>query len=174
VAQYVITGFDIGTQNTGYGVLIGDTKTKNACIHDFGMIRTNKRTGDIRKRIDLIGDQIEQVLKSVKATHIAIEDYTSQGNRAKQSGKTSQDMSFLVEHIRMLGRMIGYEVDIYPNAYWKKKTLGIGGATKNQVIHYVSWKLPEAKELLKKQPDHVWDSVGIAYCKWLELLALAK
>lgn len=170
MAQCVITGFDIGTQNTGYGVLIGDTKTKKVRIHSFGMIRTGKKDGDVRRRIDLIGGQVEQVLKSLNATHIAVEDFTSQGNRAKRSGKTSQDMSFLVEHIRMLGRMLGYEVDIYPNAYWKKRTLGISGASKQQVIHYVSWKLPEAKEMLKKQPDHVWDGVGIAYCKWLELV----
>lgn len=170
MAKVVIVGFDPGTKNTGYGALLCDTKTKQAVINGFGMIRTSKKDGDVRDRVDSIGEQVDHVMKTLQGGHIAIEDYTSQGKRAKTSGKTSQDMSFLIEHFRMLGRMKGYEVTIYPNAYWKKKTLGIGGANKQQVIHYVTWKLPEAKNMLQKQPDHVWDSVGIAYCKWLELI----
>lgn len=97
---------------------------------------------------------------------MAMEDFIEQG---KYVGKTYKEMAFLIEHIRMVCRQKGYEITIYENGEWKNRTLKAARANKAQVIHYVSNKLPNTRELLKKCPDHVWDSVGIGLCKFLEL-----
>jgi Holliday junction resolvasome RuvABC endonuclease subunit len=169
-----ILAFDPGTANMGYSTLQGNTKQNIAALDGahFGVLKTSKWNGtaevEIRERIDRLGAMIKQRIIDIEPTHIAIEDFVEQG---KLVGKTYKEMAYLTEHIRLLTRELGVPATIYPNGVWKKKTLGIMRANKAQVQHYVAHKLPEAVELLKKQPDHVWDSAGIGYCKWLDILA---
>lgn len=169
MSNVLIMGIDPGTENTGYGLILGDIRTKNVYVHDYGMIK--KTTGEIRERIDAIGTQLVALLEKHHPHYIIIEDFSSQGKRAKNTGKVSQDMSFLVEHLRMIGKMNGYPMEIIANDAWKKKTLGARSANKKQVQHYIQWKIPETVEKLKRQPSHVWDAIGIAYSKWTEIIS---
>lgn len=168
-----ILAFDPGTANMGYSTLNGDTKSNVVALGGayFGVLKTSKwKEGSevpIRERLDNLGLGARQLIHTVEPTHIVIEDFVEQGRRV---GKTYKEMAFLIEHMRLLGRDFGIEVDIYANGYWKKQTMNAPHASKVQVQHFVAHRLPEAKQILKGQPDHVWDSVGIGYCKWLELV----
>jgi Holliday junction resolvasome RuvABC endonuclease subunit len=167
-----ILAFDPGTANMGYSELVGDTLTKKIVLTSvFGTLHTKKWDGDIelkiRDRIDDLGRQIRQGIEIAKPTHVAMEDFVEQG---KLVGKTYKEMAYLTEHMRILTRELGVPATIYPNGDWKKKTMNARRATKQQVQHYVSHKLPETIILLAKEADHVWDSVGIGYCLWLDIL----
>lgn len=153
-----ILGIDPGTANTGYAVL--ECGTDPPTLIAYGMIRTTPKDGTVRERIDFIGQEIEKVIAEYQPDIFAIEDFTEQGTHA---GKQYKEMAWLTEHFRMLGRQLGFEVLIFKNAEWKKKTLGIGRATKKQVMHFVNRNIRGA-QLLKGKPDHVWDSAGVAYC----------
>lgn len=172
MAIITILSFDPGTANLGYSLLRGDTDASTIQITDtLGVLNTSKYENGvelhIRERIDHLGLNITHLVEKVKPSCISMEDFVEQGRFV---GKTYRDMAYLTEHLRMLTRDLGTPATIYPNGYWKKQTLGIMRASKKQVQHYISHKLPEAATLLAKQPDHVWDSVGIGYCMWLELL----
>lgn len=169
-----ILAFDPGTANTGYATLTGNTSTSEVHLAPyFGVQKTAKRDTNgneisIRERIDCLGVGMRTLITALTPTHIAMEDFVEQG---KFVGKTYKEMAYLTEHMRLVGREMGLEVTIYANGYWKKQTMKSSGTTKEQVQHFVSHKLPEAKALFIKQPNHVWDSAGIGYCKWLEILS---
>jgi Holliday junction resolvasome RuvABC endonuclease subunit len=161
-----ILAFDPGTENCGYASILYEGKTVGMTRH-FGVIRTSKADGDVRQRIDIIGGNMRQLISVIKPEHVVIEDFTEQG---KAVGKTYKEMAWLTEHLRMVGRSMGYEVTVYENGEWKKLALGVMRANKEQVKHYVKHTLPEAEELLKRQPTHVWDSVGIGLAKYQTLI----
>jgi len=171
MAIITLLAFDPGTANMGYSVLVGNTATSEIHItNTIGVLNTSKRKDgvevQVRDRIDHLGLSIQQIVEKVNPTDIVMEDFVEQG---KFVGKTYKEMAFLTEHMRLLTRQLGLPATIYANGYWKKQTLGIMRASKLQVQHYIKHKLPEAATVLHKQPDHVWDSVGIGYCKWLEI-----
>lgn len=166
-----ILGIDPGTESTGWSVLNGWDEFKDIQdirIEQFGVMKTKKADGDLRKRVDMLGEQLTEIIKAECITHVAFEDFVQQGVRA---GMVLYDMATLLEHFRMVSRSHSIEPRIYPNAEWKQRTLGSRQPNKKQVQHYVTNKLPEAARLLQGQPDHVWDSVGIGYCLWKELIA---
>jgi len=158
-----ILSFDMGTANTACSMIVGNLKYNTKGLSGFRMIKTDKSFGSVRDRIDYIGEEARKVIQQADPTHIAIEDFTEQG---KFVGKTYKEMAWLTEHFRILGRELGYEVAIYENGYWKKVTMGAMRVNKQQVQHYVCTQLPEASTMLARQPDHVWDSVGIGLCCW--------
>lgn len=168
-----ILGIDPGTANCGYATIEGDLNTGTAVLlpsRCYGVVNTSISEGNVRERIDRIGEDVKLIVRQhSKPTHIAIEDFTEQGKRV---GKTYKEMAWITEHLRMIGRELGYDVDIYENGYWKKHTLGIMRASKDQVQHYLGHKVEGAERLrsLPKSYNHIWDSVGIAYCKFLLLL----
>lgn len=156
-----IIGLDPGTANTGYSFLIGNTDTRKIMLDGYGLLKTDKTDGEVRDRIDMLGDGLRKLVVQSKPTHIALEDFTEQG---KLVGKTYKEMSWLTEHFRMVGRELGVETAVYENEYWKRTLLKAGRANKEQVQHYVSHRLPESRVLLARQPNHVWDSVAIGLC----------
>lgn len=164
-----ILGLDPGTANTGYSHLIGNVESREINIHSFGLLKTTKVNGgakEVRERVDTLGAGLRKLIAEYRPTHLAIEDFTEQG---KLVGKTYKEMSWLVEHFRMVGRELGLSVAVYENAEWKRTLLKAGHANKAQVQHYVTHRLSEARELLHKQPDHVWDSVAIGLCTFASL-----
>lgn len=161
-----ILAFDPGTANCGFGCLEGD-ETDVRATRVFGVIRTKKADGDVRKRIDIIGERAKSLISDVNPTHIVIEDYTEQGIR---SGKNYKELAWLTEHLRLVARGMGYEPTIYENRAWKKIALGVGHTNKQQVKHYVRHAIPNIELLLNRAPDHVWDAFGMALAKRKELL----
>lgn len=171
-----ILAFDPGTANMGYSVLVGDTSTKTIVLSEvFGTLHTKKREGEadipIRDRIDKLGINVRGLIYKVNPSHVAMEDFVEQG---KLVGKTYKEMAYLTEHMRILTTELGVPAHIYANGEWKKLTMNAMRANKKQVQHYVAHKLPETARMLVKQPDHVWDSIGIGYCLWLEILKNLK
>ena len=166
-----ILAFDPGTANLGYALLSCDLRTSEVRIGEYyGVFRTSKMNNGtevpIRERIDTLGAQVRLLIRSINPSFVAMEDFVEQG---KFVGKTYKEMSYLTEHLRLVCRDMGYEVTIYPNGIWKKKTLNATNASKLQVQHYIRCKVLGV-ECLQRQPDHVWDSVGIGYCRWLDYL----
>lgn len=162
-----ILAVDPGTANLGYVVLRGNLATKAVFIACFGVLKTQKVDGSIRERLDLLGGQVKDIIAKEKPAYFVMEDFIEQGKRV---GKTYKEMAFLTEHLRLVGSMCSVPTTIYTNARWKKLTLKSSGVNKLQVQHYVSHKLIGSAALLGKAPSHVWDSVAIGYCKWLELI----
>ena len=167
-----VLGFDPGTAHTGYSLITGTIskthKEKPQLSGSWGVLRTSIDDADVRGRIDILGKEMSALIEDLKPTHIAIEDFTEQG---KIVGKTYKEMSWLTEHMRMVGRAHGYEVAIYENGYWKKQTIGIIHATKVQVQHYVLHHVMGAEVLTKlpKSKNHIWDSVGVGNCMYQSL-----
>ncbi len=162
-----ILSLDPGTQNTGYILLEGDLLSKEIAVEAFGVLKTKVTDGDIRKRIDTLGNGVRKLISTFEPDYLVFEDFVEQG---KMVGKTYKEMAFLIEHYRLIGRETGIPTEIYSNAYWKKHTLGVSGTNKAQVEHYVSRKIPETKRLLNKAPSHVWDATAIGYCLWLSIV----
>lgn len=162
-----ILAFDTGTANTAGALLVGNLKHGTVDFGGFRMITTKKEFGSVRERIDFIGNEVRELIRQSEPTHMAFEDFTEQG---KFVGKTYKEMAWITEHFRLIGREMGLPTSIYENGAWKKRTLKAMRASKEQVQHYLTHKLPGIGSKLAKQPNHVWDAVGIGYCQWLDLL----
>ena len=170
-----ILSFDPGTANLGYAAIVGNAQTSEVRVGNyFGVFKTNKWLDGsevaVRERIDALGTDVSTLIKDVKPTFIAMEDFVEQGKRV---GKTYKEMSYLTEHLRLVCRSLGYEVVIYANGIWKRKTLKATNASKIQVQHYIKHTVQDTEKILKS-PDHVWDSVGIGYCRWLDYLSKVR
>lgn len=160
-----ILAFDPGTADTGWALLNGELDDAIALTTHFGVLKTTQQDGDVRSRIDRIGEQMRSLIRVHSPTHIVIEDFTEQGKRV---GKTYKEMSWLIEHMRLIGREEGFEVTIYENAQWKKLAVGASRLSKDQVKHFVGHLVQNTK-VLQGKPTHVWDSVGIGYAKYIDL-----
>lgn len=168
IQQVRILGFDPGTANLGWARLDGHLGTGHIqATEHFGVAKTSLSDGDYRQRIDLLGEWFMETIECHKPTHIVIEDFTEQG---VVTGTVYKEMATLIEHMRMVCRMLGHEATIYENAEWKKIATGSKGLNKDQVKHFVAHKIPQAKELYKgRTVTHVWDSAGIGYAKFKQL-----
>jgi Holliday junction resolvasome RuvABC endonuclease subunit len=163
MAKVRILGFDPGTANMGWARLDGDTSEIRA-TENFGVQKTSLSDGDFRKRIDILGDWMEGLIKFHNPSHLGIEDFTEQGVNA---GKVYKEMATLIEHMRLVARGLGHEDVILTNSEWKMILTGSKGLNKDQVKHFVAHNVPNAKELYTgKTATHVWDACGIAYAKY--------
>lgn len=154
-----LLAFDPGLANTGYGSLSTDTEGRPTMGRAFGVLHTKPEDGTDRERIDLLNVKIKRLLIDFKPDAVGLEDWSYMGNR----GKNESSMPALIENIRQLCLGLGIPVYIYENPEWKKITLGIRGANKKQVKHYVTKNVPGALDALNRKPDHIWDSVGICF-----------
>lgn len=162
-----ILAFDPGTANMGYAVLEGNIKENWLRLEGGGVIGTTKAHGDIRERVDRLGELVVGNIEAAKPSHIVIEDFIEQGVK---SGTTYRDMSILIEHMRMLCRFEGFEATIYTNAEWKVLASGVRGLNKKQVQHLVKHNIEGTERLGDRQIDtHIWDCAGIGYAKFKEL-----
>jgi Holliday junction resolvasome RuvABC endonuclease subunit len=170
-----ICGIDPGLEHTGIAFLEGDTETKKVRLLPdiFGVLETRKWVDKTkteaftdRERADWLGQEIMRMVAEIEPAAMVVEDFVFMGKR----GGAGSQMPMLVEHLRMTGRQMGYEVVIYANGDWKAKTLKCRTANKLQVEHYIKRQLPGIEKQLGKQPDHVWDAIGLAYCKWLDII----
>lgn len=163
-----ILSFDPGTAAMGWSLLDGDlTAASVELTEHFGVLRSSKQDGDVRSRIDSLGGSFDALIHAHHPTHVVIEDFTEQG---KLVGKTYKEMSWLTEHLRLIGRSAGFEVTIYENAEWKKIATGAGRLSKDQVKHFVAHQVGQAQRRLgKRTPTHVWDSVGMGFAKFKQL-----
>lgn len=164
-----ILSFDPGTADMGWSAIEGYTERDTVSLTDFfGVLKTRKTDGTVRERIDMLGNSYAALIQELNPTHVVIEDFTEQG---KLVGKTYKEMSWLTEHLRLVGRELGYDVTIYENGVWKKLASGAARLSKDQVKHLVAHRVEFARELLgERTPTHVWDSVGIGYAKFTELI----
>lgn len=163
-----ILAFDPGTANMGWAYLEGElTNGIVQATEHFGVVKTTMDDGDFRRRIDILGGWMEEVIQLTSPTVIAIEDFTEQG---VITGKTYKEMATLIEHMRMVSRMKNYEADIMTNEEWKRIATGSKGLNKNQVKHFVTNKVPKAVEFYKgRTATHVWDACGIGYAEFKKL-----
>lgn len=161
-----ILSFDPGTADTGWSLIEGVLRKEVKLTQHFGVLKTSMEDGDVRTRIDMLGEEMRGLVVRLDPTHIVIEDFTEQG---KLVGKTYKEMSWLTEHMRLTGRELGHEVTIYENQEWKKIAVGASRLSKDQVKHFVAHRVANAGALLKGRPTHIWDSVGIGYAKYNEL-----
>jgi Holliday junction resolvasome RuvABC endonuclease subunit len=163
-----ILGLDPGLASSGWAVLEWDTGTNTVrTTKNYGVIRTKKWADSYkeieipkRERIDYIGCEIQKVVAETVPQAIVMEDFVYFGNK----GKTTSDMPALIENIRMLGRMMGYEVQIYSNGEWKKLLLRNHQASKEQIQHYIHNKLKLDKtywDALDKG-GHIRDAMALA------------
>lgn len=160
-----ILSFDPGTAETGWSLVEGTEKELRLTEH-FGVVKTSKEDGDVRFRIDRIGHEMRRLIEELAPTHVVIEDFTEQGKRV---GTTYKEMSWLIEHMRMVGREMDHVVTIYENAEWKQLAVGASRLNKDQVKHFVAHRVADAGVYLKGRPTHIWDSVGIGYAKYKQL-----
>ena len=161
----LIMGIDPGTVNLGYGLI--DTANNGVTIRDFGTIRLRRSDfSSMYEHIDCMGKNVRLFTESLKPDEVVMEDFVEQGIN---SGKNYKEMAYIIEHLRLILRSLGYEAYIYSNGFWKKQTLKASKASKTQIKHYVSNNIPGASEALKNESTHVWDSVCIAYCRYMIL-----
>jgi len=162
-----ILAFDPGTASTGWGIYEGNISSGELRFIDGGVIESSKVVGDIRKRVDRIGGSVKMLIQALAPTHVTIEDYTEQG---VASGTTYKDMSILIEHMRMICRIEGYEASIRTNAEWKRIAVGTGGLNKTQIQHFVKHHVKGIEVLGSRKKDtHIWDTAGIAYAEFTML-----
>lgn len=165
--EHRILSFDPGLTNTGYALVWAGDYGVLADPRYSKMLKGPQAGAPemtVRDRSDFLGAEALKVIQEVQPTAIGIEDWTYMGNRGKQESH----MPVLVEHLRMVAKGFGVPVYVFENAAWKKKTLGIGGANKEQIKHYVGRKVANP-DALARLPQHVWDAVGVCFAVLKEL-----
>lgn len=152
-----ILAFDPGPANTGYANLIYDEKNGARLGAMHGVLKSPAGIPD-RDRNDLISDQARALMTAFQPTAVGIEDWTYMGKKGKQEST----LPALIESLRLTAKYSGFEPYVYTNAEWKKKTLKIGGANKEQIKHYVTMRLKDPAQIVR-MPQHVWDAVGVCF-----------
>lgn len=159
-----ILGLDPGLAHTGWAVLACDG---NPRLITSATIETRKwldrgKTIEIanRDRIDAISLDVQKVLAVQEPDYVVMEDFVFFGNR----GKTTSIMPALVENIRVMGKMLGYNVVIFTNAAWKKILLRNHIASKEQIQYYTHKQLGLQADIwdAKDKGGHERDAMALA------------
>ncbi len=150
-----LLGVDPGVANCGYAGALAIPGEKKLIPMTYQGVWSTPKDWDDRRRMDYLGGQLADTLLCMKPDYVGIEGWTFMGGRGKQESQ----MPALIEHLYMTCKNLGVKAYIYENKEWKKKTLGIHGANKKQVEHYVKRHLTDSAN--KRLPSHVWDSLGI-------------
>lgn len=163
-----ILGIDPGLASTGWAI------TDGLSLIAHGIISTKKwndkeKTEEIadRDRIDTISERLDDIVIEFKPQQISIEDFVYFGNR----GKTSSNMSALIENMRISFKQHNIPVTIYANGQWKRILLGNYRANKKQVEHYINRIMTID---FKDRGGHVYDSIGLALAKRKVLMKEGK
>lgn len=175
-----ILGIDPGLAHTGWALLEGDPISGDILITEhYGVIKTVKWRDKrkkikipTRERLDQIALELQKIIAEHEPQYVVVEDFVFYGNK----GGTTSTMPVLVETIRMLGRALGYNVEIYTNGTWKKILLKNHVANKNQVQHYVhrALHLPTAEWDKKDRGGHIRDAMALGLTHWKYITKRAK
>jgi Holliday junction resolvasome RuvABC endonuclease subunit len=166
-----ILGLDPGLAHTGWCLIYGENEPS---ADHYGVLETVKwadkeRTFEVpmRDRIDHISDNIQKLIARYEPHFLVMEDFTWRGSK----GVTGSQMPALIENIRVMGRVLGYDVAIFTTAQWKRLLLGNGTATKVQVQHCVHKKLG-LDEIFWDAHDkggHIRDAMALGLTQWKKL-----
>lgn len=151
-----ILGIDVGFAITGWSILEKDPSFKNGMnLIEYGAILTTP--DDIfEKRLLILHNDLDKIIKEFKPTHIAIESLFFFKNQ-----KTVMTVAQARGVILLTAQLNGLEIFNYTPLQVKTSVTGYGRADKSQIQKMVKmiFGLKEAPK-----PDDVADAVAIAYC----------
>lgn len=149
----IILGIDPGIATVGYGLI--ECLANKFIFLDYGTIQTNPTT-EFPKRLEIIYNQMQEIIKYYKPSDLAIEELFFNKNV-----KTA----LMVGHARgvevLAGQIMGLDIYEYTPLQIKQAVVGYGRAEKHQVQEMVKLLL-NLKEIPK--PDDAADALAVAIC----------
>lgn len=161
----IYLGLDLATKKTGCCVM----DSGGNLIH-YELICANKKEKDFRKRIEEIGNKIEDVILAYKPDIIAVEE--------PPIIKNSSASMLLIMHgyFLKISRLYGLDIKVFEPCHWRS-VLGIIGengkealkkdAVKQSTVEYVNKKYRTNFVYIKDSEDStddIADSIGVALC----------
>ena len=153
----LILGFDPGLTRCGYGV-VSHGSSRQVTFESVGVIKA-ALGGEQSSRIAIVGDQVAELLDSLKPNQVAIERVFAQQNLHSVMGvaQISGVISYLC-HLR------GIPITFYTPTEVKAAVTGSGRANKQQVTKMVM-QILKLKE--QPKPADAADALAIAItCAW--------
>ena len=149
----VILGIDPGYATTGFGVVFSDRG--NLKLLNYGTI-TTPTTLTFPQRLEVLYDDMEELLRTVKPEAVAVEELFW-GNNVTTGIGVSHGRGVILLAIQKSGVPL-YEYT--PNQV-KQAVVGYGGAEKHQVMDMTRRLLHMEKV---SRPDDAADAIAIALC----------
>lgn len=149
----IILGIDPGYAIVGWGVI--DTKGNKFTPLSFGAITTDANM-DFNKRLQVIYDELDSIIKEFKPDCVSIEKLYYQSNQ-----KTVIMVAEARGVILLAAQKNNLQVFEYTPLQVKSAVTGYGKANKSQVMEMTK-KLLRLKEV--PRPDDTADALAIAIC----------
>jgi crossover junction endodeoxyribonuclease RuvC len=147
-----ILGLDPGLRYTGWGLI--HLQGNRLQFLDSGRL-TIPASDDLAKRLALLFQELEQIVKNTKADHVAVEETFSNVN-----ARSTLKLGMARGIVMAVPALAGIPVFEYAANTVKKTVVGAGHADKNQVQHMVKMLLP----LVKYDSADAADALAIAIC----------
>jgi crossover junction endodeoxyribonuclease RuvC len=147
-----ILGLDPGLRYTGWGLI--HFQGNRLQFLDSGRL-TIPASDDLAKRLALLFQELEQIVKNTKADHVAVEETFSNVN-----ARSTLKLGMARGIVMAVPALAGIPVFEYAANTVKKTVVGAGHADKNQVQHMVKMLLP----LVKYDSADAADALAIAIC----------
>ena len=147
-----ILGLDPGLRYTGWGLI--HFQGNRLQFLDSGRV-TIPASDDLAKRLALLFQELEQIVKNTKADHVAVEETFSNVN-----ARSTLKLGMARGIVMAVPALAGIPVFEYAANTVKKTVVGAGHADKNQVQHMVKMLLP----LVKYDSADAADALAIAIC----------
>lgn len=149
----IILGIDPGYAIVGYGII--DYTGNHFTVIDYGAVTTPAGM-DFNKRLELIFDSIEVLIKKYRPSAMAIEKLFYNTN-----AKTVIDVAQARGVILLAAEKNGVEVSEYTPLQVKQSVVGYGRAEKKQVQEMMRLLLKLEKV---PKPDDTADALAMAIC----------
>ena len=149
----VILGIDPGYATTGFGVVFSDRG--NLKLLNYGTITTPTRL-TFPQRLEVLYDDMEELLKTVKPEAVAVEELFWGHNVTTGIGVSHGRGVILLAICKSGAPLFEYT----PNQV-KQAVVGYGGADKHQVMEMTRRILKMEKVA---RPDDAADAIAIALC----------
>lgn len=161
----IYIGLDLATKKTGCCIM----DSSGHLIH-YELIRANKKQKDFKKRIEEIGNKIEDIILAYKPDIIAVEE--------PPIIKNSSASMLLIMHgyFLKISRLYSLDIKVFEPCHWRS-VLGIIGkngkealkkdAVKQSTVEYINKKYSTNFVYIKDSEDStddIADSIGVALC----------
>jgi crossover junction endodeoxyribonuclease RuvC len=148
--ETIVIAIDPGYDRLGLAILDKNKLIFSDCI-------TTQKTGPFEKRLLLVGEKVEVLVKKYRPTHLAIEDLFFSSNQ-----KTAMKVSMVGGMISFIALKNGLEIKKYTPAQIKVAITGHGRADKGQVSDMVK-RLIKIKKNIKYDDELDAIATGLAF-----------
>jgi crossover junction endodeoxyribonuclease RuvC len=152
----IILGVDPGFSVTGFAIL--KREVSRAFLLDFGYLQMNSKKS-LSERTGIFYNCMDEKIKNHSVTHISLET-----SFLGKNAQTFLKLGYLRGILYLLADQYNLKLEEFAPREIKQRTVGFGGASKEQVAAMMFRMFPKLSEIKKTAKNDVTDALAISVC----------